>query len=118
MRHPIRLALLFLALVCATPALAAGPRAFDPDGPTTRSRTPKHPASPAPAPRPAAAPVVPSRTPASILRPAPSVGVEPPPPPGMGILRHMMRSTQLGSPLHSRRRSPLPPGPQDESWVL
>ena len=54
--------------------------------------------------------------PAPVMRPAPSVNLDPPPPPGMGILRHMMQSTwRHPSPL-VKRGGPSPNA--DEGYVL
>lgn len=120
MRHALRLTLLILATSCASRANAAGPHVFDPDGPRLAPQhrvTPPH-SAPVRAKTPTHAPTATTRTPAPVVRPAPSVSIEPPPPPGMNILRHMMRHT-LTSPLpRNGRRDARSQAPFDEGWVL
>jgi hypothetical protein len=121
MRHALLLAVTLTVTSCASSAFAAGPHAFDPDGP--RPATPHRIAPPVARPaRPttplAAQRTAPTRTPAPVPRPAPSVSLEPPPPPGMNILRHMMRHTRMApQPLGTSRGNRPQPSP-DEGWVL
>ena len=117
MRLP-RLLLSMLAIaLCATHARAAEPHPVDPDAPksVTPHRTTTAPRRVAPAPRNAPAatapatpsatppatppatakpetPRTPTRTPSRSVRPAPSISLQPTPPPGMGILTRLPRN--------------------------
>jgi hypothetical protein len=121
MRHALLLAVTLTATLCASSAFAAGPQAFDPDGP--RPATPHRTAPPAARPAPPKAPLAaqrtaPTRTPAPVPRPAPSVSLEPPPPPGMNILRHMMRHSRMTPTPIGKGRGARPQTSPDEGWVL
>lgn len=120
MRHALHLTMLILAMSCATRARAAGPHAFDPDGPrpAPQRRVTPQPVPPIRSTAATQAPTASTHTPARVVRPAPSVGLEPPPPPGMNILRHMMRHSVVSPGPLDRRRDALTPPRLVERWVL